>query len=145
MIICPWKDIFRYDGVIPGLEAVVAAINTHDPQVSGWFPLENGRFMVGLHKTRPVAGAAYEAHRKYLDIQYVVTGEEVVGWAPLNSLEPADEFDADGDIGFYRGAGELIRVPAGYCYVVFPEDAHMPDCHLEQPREFWKIVVKIKL
>lgn len=145
MIICPWKDISRYEAVIPGLQEAVEAINSHDPQVPGTYPLPNGRFMVGVHKSHGVEGAKAEAHRKFLDIQYVVTGQDVVGWAPLSSLTPAGEFNAEGDIGFYNGPVELIRVPAGYCYVVFPEDAHMPDCHIDEPNDFLKIVVKLAL
>jgi len=145
MIICPWKDISRYSAVIPGLEAAVQAVNAHDSSVSGTFPLENGRFMVGPHTSRPIAGAEFEAHRRFLDIQYVVSGQDVVGWAPTDTLEPAGNFSEEGDIGFYRGAGEFVRVKAGWCYIVFPEDAHMPDCHLDEPCEFTKIVVKIEL
>ena len=40
---------------------------------------------------------------------------------------------------------EMIRSPAGYCYVVFPEDAHLPDCHIDQPMDFLKYVIKIEL
>lgn len=143
MIICPWKDISRYEAVIPGLKEAVKTINAHDPQVFGTYSLSNGRFSVGIHKSHSPEGAKAEAHQKFLDIQYVINGQDVVGWAPLDSLTPAGKFDTEGDIGFYNGPVEMIRIPAGYCYVVFPEDAHMPDCHLDQPNDFLKIVVKL--
>lgn len=145
MIICPWKNLSRYDGVIPDLAEAVAAVNTHNPSNFGTFPLSNGQFTVGSHTSRPTQGAEFEAHRQYLDIQYVVSGQEVVGWAPVGTLLPTGEFNMEGDIGFDKGQGEFVRIPAGYCYVVFPEDAHMPDCHTDQPNEFVKIVVELKV
>lgn len=145
MILCPWKDIARYSGSIPGLAEAIAAINAHDPKQFGSFPLPNGRFSVGEHTSHPVAGSEFESHRQYLDIQYVLSGQDVVGWAPVDALTPTGAFQCEQDIGFYQGTGEFIRVPAGYCYVVFPEDAHMPDCHLDQPTKFVKIVAKIKV
>ena len=145
MIICPWKDISRYASVIPGLEETIKIIDAHDPKEHGVFPLPNGRFMAGIHTSHSVDGYKPEAHRRFLDIQYVLTGQDVVGWTSLDSLTPAGEFRVESDIGFYEGNVEMIRIPAGYCYVVFPEDAHMPDCHIDTPNDFLKYVIKIEL
>ena len=145
MIICPWNEISRYASVIPGLEEATKIIDAHDPKEYGTFPLPNGRFMVGMHTSRSAEGAQAEAHRRFLDIQYVITGQDVVGWNSINHMTPAGEFNMEGDIGFFEGDVEMIRIPAGYCYVVFPEDAHLPDCHIDQPMNFLKYVIKIEL
>ena len=145
MIICPWNEISRYASVIPGLEEAIKIIDAHDPKEYGTFPLPNGRFMVGMHTSRSAEGAQAEAHRRFLDIQYVITGQDVVGWNSINHMTPAGEFNMEGDIGFFEGDVEMIRIPAGYCYVVFPEDAHLPDCHIDQPMNFLKYVIKIEL
>ena len=145
MIICPWNELSRYASLIPGLEEAMKIIDAHDPKEYGTFPLPNGRFMAGIHTSRSAEGCQAEAHRRFLDIQYVLTGQDVVGWAPISRLTPAGEFNVDGDIGFFDGEVEMIRIPAGYCYVVFPEDGHMPDCHIDEPNDFLKYVIKIEL
>ena len=145
MIICPWNEISRYASVIPGLEEAIKIIDAHDPKEYGTFPLPNGRFMAGMHTSRSAEGEKAEAHRRFLDIQYVLSGQDVVGWNSINHMTPAGEFNVEGDIGFFDGDVEMIRIPAGYCYVVFPEDAHLPDCHIDQPMDFLKYVIKIEL
>ena len=145
MIICPWKDIMRYAPVVKGLEEAVAAVNAlteyEDKKV---YPLSDGnRFFISATTTK--APALAEAHREFLDIQYVVKGKEVVGWADLADCKQEGEFNETKDVGKYSGEFEYITVPEGICYVVFPEDAHMPSCHLDVPNDFVKVVVKLKV
>lgn len=145
MIICPWKDIMRYAPVVKGLEEAVAAVNAltefEDKKV---YPLSDGnRFFISATTTK--APALAEAHREFLDIQYVVKGKEVVGWADLADCKIEGEFNETKDVGKYSGEFEYITVPEGICYVVFPEDAHMPGCHLDIPNDFVKVVVKLKV
>ena len=145
MIICPWKDIMRYAPVVKGLEEAVAAVNAlteyEDKKV---YPLSDGnRFFISATTTK--APALAEAHREFLDIQYVVKGKEVVGWADLADCKPEGEFNETKDVGKYSGEFEYITIPEGICYVVFPEDAHMPSCHLDVPNDFVKVVVKLKV
>ena len=145
MIICPWKDIMRYAPVVKGLEEAVAAVNAltefEDKKV---YPLSDGnRFFISATTTK--APALAEAHREFLDIQYVVKGKEVVGWADLADCKQEGEFNETKDVGKYSGEFEYITVPEGICYVVFPEDAHMPGCHLDIPNDFVKVVVKLKV
>lgn len=146
MIVCPWKDLGRYAAVIPGLEEAVAAVNALTDFTPATYPLSGGnRIMVQQGVTKPVEGAQCEVHREYLDIQYVVKGQEVVGWAPTETLALAGEFNAEKDKGMYAGPVDLLRIGAGYCYVVFPEDAHMPNRHIGAPNEYVKVVVKLKV
>ena len=144
MILCPWKDITRYEAVLPGLAEALEAIKNLTDLEPKTYPLSNGnRFFVAAGTTKPVDKA--EAHRNYLDIQYVVKGKEVMGWADLAACTPDGEFNTDKDVGFYTGDFEYITIPEGYCYVAFPEDAHMPGRHLDVANDFVKIVVKLKV
>lgn len=146
MIVCQWKELSRYVAVIPGLEeamALVKGLKSLEPAI---YPLENGgRVMVQKGTTVPAQGGEPEAHRKFLDIQYVVKGQEVVGWAPVETLTPTVPFSEEKDVGFYTGHCDFMRIGEGYCYVVFPEDAHMPSRHLDEANEYQKIVVKLKV
>lgn len=51
-----------------------------------------------------------EAHRKYIDIQYLIEGEELIGVAPLASMERVAEAAPERDIWFYEG--ETAKLPA---------------------------------
>ena len=146
MIICPWKDIMRYAPVLPGLEEAVAAVNAlTEYEDKKNYPLSDGnRFFIAVGKTK--APDVAEAHRKYLDIQYIVKGQEVMGWADLADCQPTVEFNETKDVGKYSGEFEYITIPEGVCYVAFPEDAHMPGRHLgDEANDFVKVVVKLKV
>ena len=86
--------------------------------------------------------ARLEAHRRYIDIQYTVRGEEEIGWTPLASCAlPDGEFDAGKDIGFYRDQPSAwLRVPGGSFAIFFPDDAHAP---LAGRGPLMKAIVKI--
>ena len=45
----------------------------------------------------------------------------------------------------YDGKCDYMNIEAGYCYVVFPEDAHKPGSHLDVPTDYVKMVVKLKV
>ncbi len=86
--------------------------------------------------------AKLEAHARYIDIQYVVSGVDMMGWKPASACRrPAGPFDSDKDIGFFDDDPEAwIAVHRGAFAVFFPEDAHLP---LLSAGEIHKIVVKV--
>ena len=144
MIICPWKDIKKYAPLLPGIEEAFDAVNALTDYEAKTYPLSNdNRFFVAVGTTK--APDVAEAHRKYLDIQYIVKGKEVVGWADLDACTIQGEFNVEKDIGKYTGDFEYITINEGICYVAFPEDAHMPGRHLDVPNDFVKVVVKLKV
>ena len=145
MIICPWKDILKYKSMLPGIEEAFEAVNAlTEYEDKKNYPLSNGnRFFLAVQSTK--APDLAEAHRQYLDIQYIVKGQEVVGYAPLEACEIVGEFNEEKDIGKYSGNFEYITIGEGMCYVAFPEDAHMPGRHISVPNDFVKVVVKLKV
>lgn len=83
-----------------------------------------------------------EHHRRYIDIQFVVSGEERIGWIPISSCgEPLEAFDSQRDIGFYRDRPlTWLTIPAGCFAIFFPEDGHAP---LSGSGPVHKIVIKV--
>ena len=77
-------------------------------------------------KTRPEG--FFESHRKYIDVQVVVTGEEVLELVEISRLSVSMAYDAERDLikyGDYSGAS-LLRLNAGEAAIFFPVDGHMP-------------------
>lgn len=146
MIVCPWKDLGRYAPIIPGLGEAIAAVNSLESLEPATVPLSGGnKILVQQGTTKAAAGQLLEAHREYLDIQYIVKGRETVGWAPVETLTLSGEFNTGKDKGMYSGHCDFMEIAEGYCYVVYPEDAHMPGCHLETPSDYCKLVIKLKV
>lgn len=146
MIVCPFKDLGRYAAVIPGLEEAVKAVSELKSMEPATVALSgSNKILVQQGTTKPAQGQLLEAHREFLDIQYIVKGRETVGWAPVETLTLDGEFNTAKDKGMYSGHCDFMDIAEGYCYVVFPEDAHMPGSHLQTPSEYQKLVIKLKV
>lgn len=146
MIVCPFKELGRYAAVIPGLEEAVKMAESITSMEPATYPLENGgKILVQSGTTKAAERRLLEAHRKFLDIQYIVKGSEAVGWAPVDTLTPEGEFNTAKDAGMYSGHCDFMEIAEGYCYVVFPEDAHMPGSHVDTPTDYQKMVIKLKV
>jgi biofilm protein TabA len=88
----------------------------------------------------------FEYHRRYIDIQYVVRGAEVIGWAPADRMQVSEDYDAAKDIAFGTvPAGETtqVRLHAGQLAVLYPSDGHAPRLAAGAPSPVIKIVVKV--
>ena len=86
--------------------------------------------------------ATLEAHRKYIDIQYVIDGTEEMGWKPTRKCKNVkSEYDAKKDIVFYNDEPDSWSiVQKGSFAIFFPEDAHAP---LVSDGKIHKVVIKV--
>jgi YhcH/YjgK/YiaL family protein len=103
---------------------------------------------VQQHATTPLAERKYESHRKYIDIQFMLRGRELMYWAPLPLLKTVTmPFDVSKDAALYALVPEGVAVPvvAGQFAIFFPEDGHIPSCAWDAPAEILKIVVKVRV
>lgn len=88
----------------------------------------------------------FEYHRKYIDIQYIVSGEEVIGWAPAERMTVTEAYDGDKDIcfGTVPDSEETpVYLKEGQLAVLYPEDGHAPKLAAGRPSHVFKIVVKV--
>lgn len=86
----------------------------------------------------------YEAHRKYIDVHYLLAGTEIIGWKNLSELSNmAKPYDVDSDsVIFADSISNLILLHPGDIVICFPEDAHAPEIGNGYIR---KVVAKIKI
>jgi YhcH/YjgK/YiaL family protein len=88
----------------------------------------------------------FEAHQRYLDVQYIHSGKELFGWAPLDLLENKTPYNSEKDVqhGFIaRDKQTFVRLKSGMFAIVFPSDAHAPGLADGEPALVKKIVVKV--
>lgn len=94
------------------------------------------------YETKP-ANDRPEAHRNYIDIQYVIEGEELIGVAPLSSMDREIEAHPERDIYFYEGETVKLPIGRGRLAILFPQDAHAPCIAVGESSPARKIVVKV--
>ncbi len=131
-------------GILRGLEYLASTdLNRLDV---GRYSIDGDDLFASVadYDTAPRENKRWEAHREYIDIQYVVSGVESIGWAPLDTLRLAEDYDAAADIAWYEVERDFLTVRPGWFVVLFPEDAHMPGVACEQPVRVKKVVVKVK-
>jgi biofilm protein TabA len=102
--------------------------------------------MYHAYETEDEAGRLYEAHRNYIDVQYVLEGRETFRVADVGSLTPETDYDSGRDITFYGlGPGSDLRLGPGEFAIFFPHDAHLPKLITDTPTAVKKVVVKVAL
>ena len=87
-------------------------------------------------------GAKLEAHKKYIDIQYVIAGDEEMGWRQTSTCaELESAYNTEKDAAFYTDEPtSWNKVPPGHFTIFFPNDAHAP---VIGDGEIHKVVFKI--
>ncbi|HUV40202.1 MAG TPA: YhcH/YjgK/YiaL family protein [Sedimentisphaerales bacterium] len=117
---------------------------------------ENGRYdidgdniyyFVQRYRTEPVDKGRLEAHKKYIDIQFVAAGRETLGYCTTDNLQIEQPYDRDKDAVFFevpKGISRISLYEGMFC-ILFAADAHMPGRELAGQCEVLKVVVKVRI
>ena len=119
-----------------------------------WETVECGRYdvddelyyMVQEYETKYPDQARYEAHEKYVDIQYIVKGFERMEFAETSKLKVTEKYNPEKDVKFLEEPKVIDAsiVEAGDYRIFYPEDAHRPGlCVNNTPSKVKKILAKI--
>lgn len=98
---------------------------------------------VSEYCTKPEAEAKPEAHKKYIDIQMVIEGAELMGYLPIEGQETSTTYNPEKDVEFYALKTNLIKIEPGMFAVFFPQDIHQPGVLLNGAEKVRKVVVKV--
>lgn len=146
MIYDTLDHLSRYEGMHPGVLQGLRFLAETDfsAQAQTRFELDGDRLFAFTqeYETREDNDTP-EAHRRYIDIQYLIDGEELVGVAPLEEMTEEVEAKPDNDIRFYHGPTAKLPIGKRRFLVLFPEDAHAPCIALGAPAAVKKCVVKV--
>jgi biofilm protein TabA len=146
MIVDRLENADQYCDMHPAFEKTFAFLRRSDlAELSAdRHDIDGDRLFCSISKGpgRPRSEANLEAHRKYIDIQYVIAGTEEYGWKPTADCHITHTpYDAEKDIGFFQDQPDSWnQVPAGSFVIFFPQDAHAP---LVSEGEIHKAVLKI--
>jgi len=115
--------------------------------------LEPGRYeidgdkvyaMVQTYNTKPASAGRWEAHKKYIDVQYVAKGEELIAYAPSDGQKILSDYNEIKDVSLFEGERSFIKIEQGMFAVFFPDELHMPGIMTVNKKSVKKVVVKIK-
>lgn len=94
--------------------------------------------------TKEPSTTPWEAHKIYTDIQYIIKGAEIMGWANLENFKADSEYDEEKDVIFGNAKGSYVTVPENYFVIFTPEDAHKPMLKIIEEKPVKKVIVKVK-
>jgi len=100
------------------------------------------------YETHAPEGALTEAHQQYIDVMYMVEGEETIYVKPVERMQNVTKaYDASIDalLGETDSDASPIRLKAGCFIVLFPQDAHAPACYADGPASVKKIIGKVRI
>ena len=100
--------------------------------------------LVQEYQTKPLNECKLESHKKYIDIQYVIRGEEMMG-VTIQNNQKIIEVNEEKDYTFYEGTTSLVRVSKGMFTIFFPDDLHQPCVQIESAAEVKKVVIKVMI
>jgi len=150
MIIDQLENLGQYGDIRRHLQVMDILRNRpFDEMEPGRYDIEGDSlyFMLQRYDTTPVDQGKLETHENYIDVQYVVRGEEMMGYAPRDVMAIESPYDPEIDAAFYHLPERmtLLRLrPETFC-VFYPQDAHLPGRCLETPQSITKVVIKICL
>lgn len=103
--------------------------------------------IVSEYETKPVNENGYEAHRKFVDIQYLISGAENNRCLPIEKLKETKAYKEEIDAAFYEAEihTQELMLGNGYFAIYYPQDGHMPCLIADIPKKVKKVVVKIEL
>lgn len=142
-----YKDNYKY------FPALYQALNYLDNLPDWQLPasrvvLDEDRLFCNLvtFTSKPENQCLYEAHRKYVDLHFIVSGIERIATSDICSLSSEVPYEPEKDIEFLKGdADGYYELKPGQFMVCFPGDAHKVAMMKDKPANIKKIVFKIKV
>jgi len=142
------RNADRYGVLHPGFAASFAFLRREDlgRLPDGRHDIDGQRLfaIVSRAQGRGRDRSPLEVHRRYIDIQFVISGEDCIGWLPTADCQHVSTpYDEEKDLGFFRDPpASWLAVAPGVFAVFYPEDAHAP---LAVSGPLHKVVVKVAI
>jgi len=109
--------------------------------------LSDGAFAIEqVYDTKSRSEGFFESHRKYIDVQVIVEGDEVMEVIDAARITVREPYNPERDFIAYMDVTDAshLRVKAGQAAIFFPVDVHMPTLRANAaPVLVRKTVVKV--
>lgn len=150
MIIDTLENCARYFSLNKNFEAAFQYLRSADlPSIAiGRHELKGNELtaIINEYETKSEAGEQMESHRKFIDIQYIISGKEKMGIALKKDQQVSLPYSDEKDFLLYADAPEFfIEVNAGSFVIFYPTDLHMPTLSVGGPETVRKLVMKVSV
>ncbi len=145
MIIDNFENAEKYFILNPDFKLVFDFIKNNDlaAMECGKYELNGNKVFFNLQEYETKHVQKLEAHKKYIDIQVVIKGEEYMGWTNINNTNVTEQYDEEKDVMFLEGNVSNLKADNKVFLIFYPEDAHMPALCIDEPRQVKKAIFKI--
>ena len=127
--------------------AYIEQLNFSDYEKGKHVVNEDFYFLIQEYVAKDPKVARFEAHKNYVDIQYIIEGKEAMEVAPLEKMEVMNPYNPEKDVEHYHhkdGAAKFVVTKGGYA-VFYPADAHKPGVRVGDNKKVKKIVGKVRV
>lgn len=145
MIIDKFENILIYENMVKNLREAVNVLKSIDKFEVGRYEYDWGFFMVQEGVTKGLNEGKFETHEKYVDVQILLEGSEVLAWADSKELFEAEPYNDVKDATYYqKGSVEnRMKITPNMFYICFAHDGHKAVRHIDFPTRYKKIVLKL--
>ena len=145
------SNIATYKDLSPNIALGLDFLKQMNPDTAvGTYQInQRVKAIVSEYETKLENEHGYEAHRKNIDIQYLLSGEERIACLSIERLKETKAYNEETDAAFY--AAELELLPSylsllpGCFAILFPQDGHMPQLCVDKPMKVKKVVIKVEI
>ena len=138
------KDLNKIKELCPSAYDFI--VNKAAGAAVGKYDIENGVYVsVQEYTTKARSEAKYEAHKKFIDIQMILSGKELIAVSPIEKMTISDEYNEEKDFMLFHHNDECTDyvLEAGDFLILYPQDVHMPGVCVNEKSPVRKIVVKV--
>lgn len=119
-----------------------------DNMEAGIYPVNDFlSISVQEYDTKDEKDCVTESHRKYIDVQWIVKGEEAVCVSDISRLQLEKEYSEEKDIAIWKPSLDMMEMvlSEGSYAVFYPEHAHKGCIAVNSSARVKKIVGKVKI
>lgn len=95
------------------------------------------------YETKEESKGVWEAHQRYLDFHYLISGAEKIGYAPIDKMKESAMYNEKDDFALYTGEGNFVELSEGMFAIFYPQDVHMTSIQINGPQKVKKAVFKV--
>ncbi len=108
---------------------------------------DDSYYMVQEYMSKDEENCKLEAHKKYVDVQMIVSGKEIIKTCALDGLKEKTPYNDEKDVAFYFSNANLKEnhLMDGDYMILYPEDAHMPGMKDDISSTVRKVVIKVRI
>lgn len=145
MIIDKLANSKKYESLHKDFKLVFDFIKTHDllKMDCGRHEIRGNEVFFNLQEYETKQSQKLEAHKKYIDIQVLVKGEEYMGYTNIDNTSISEEYNEEKDVMFLNGSVDKLLADNTMFLIFFPEDAHMPALSVNNDKLVKKAIFKI--